>query len=275
MMIYPGPKDQAQSELRKIESFILKTRDPNIPMGPEEALEQINDLLGVSFLVEENNKLKAIASYKTASKDDFDALEAENAKLKECACPYQISYSLDGSFKEKIFACKTMDDKYKKVLEFNIILKAVNAKLKEEKDNAYTERNKLVAFISKLYPSHLARHLEDPNWDADWMNIVFIDTPAGQLSWHIHDSELSLFDHIEYGENNWDGHTTEEKYDRLQNEKLSIQCRNLFSEKIRFKSTVEKIKELLDEDNEHYSYILNEITDLVNKSLTYQYMQQF
>jgi hypothetical protein len=47
--------------------------------------------------------------------------------------------------------------------------------------------------------------------------VVYIDHPEGQLSWHIHDSHLPFFDHVERGngKRSWDGHTTEEKYQRL------------------------------------------------------------
>lgn len=91
------------------------------------------------------------------------------------------------------------------------------AGIERAKNLAYLERNLLVAFLSKLFPSHLAKHPEsDTEWDDDWCTIVFIDAPTGQLSWHIHDSEIGLFDHLEWEENNWDGHTTEEKYERIR-----------------------------------------------------------
>lgn len=86
----------------------------------------------------------------------------------------------------------------------------------EKKNIAYRERNQLVAFLSKLYPSHLAEHpIEDENWEKDWRTIICIHSPAGQLTWHIHDSEADLFFHLGDGHNHWDGHTTEEKYKRL------------------------------------------------------------
>jgi hypothetical protein len=45
---------------------------------------------------------------------------------------------------------------------------------------------------------------------------VFVQLPAGQASWHIHESELGWFDHLERrAGNSWDGHTTPEKYERL------------------------------------------------------------
>lgn len=110
--------------------------------------------------------------------------------------------------------------------------------LKKQKDQAYWERNQLVVALSKLYPSWLGRHeYTDKEWDREWMNIVFIEIPTkythypkvfgvseytirekAQLSWHIHDSELEHFDHLQYrNDKKWDGHTTEEKYKRLKN----------------------------------------------------------
>lgn len=83
-------------------------------------------------------------------------------------------------------------------------------------NDVYRERNQLVAALSKLWPAHLALHAEDDaEWDKEWRNIVFIHAPVGQLSWHIHDSDLPMFSHLSYEENCWDGHSTEEKYRRL------------------------------------------------------------
>lgn len=106
---------------------------------------------------------------------------------------------------------------------------------KKQIDKAYWERNQLVAALSKLFPSHLAKHPEsDPSWEDDWRTIVVIKIPNKtkiffydgrdatriedvQLTWHIHDSEISMFDHLEYDTRFvWDGHTTEEKYKRLR-----------------------------------------------------------
>lgn len=104
--------------------------------------------------------------------------------------------------------------------------------LKKQKDNAYWERNQLVAVLSRLFPSYLTKHPEtDQNWDDDWRTIVVINIPVitrdctgrkidytetKQLTWHIHDSEVTLFDHLIYQDNEWDGHNTEEKYRRLR-----------------------------------------------------------
>jgi hypothetical protein len=89
-------------------------------------------------------------------------------------------------------------------------------RLIQEKQQAYTERNALVAALSKLLPSRLSRHPDDDtDWDDDWRWIVFVNGPTGQMSWHIHDSERPMFDHLEACETAWDGHTTPEKYERL------------------------------------------------------------
>lgn len=91
-------------------------------------------------------------------------------------------------------------------------------KLKIEKNNAYTERNRLVALLSKVFPSELGRHdPQDLTWEKDWFNIVYVNLPTGQCSWHIHDSELYLFSHLKLNLNvKWDGHSTEEKYKRIE-----------------------------------------------------------
>lgn len=96
-------------------------------------------------------------------------------------------------------------------------LESENVRLREAKDGAYRERNQLVAFLSKLYPSHRARHpASDETWENDWRWIICIHSPFGQLSWHIHDSDLPMFEHLETNLNDWDGHSTEEKYRRLE-----------------------------------------------------------
>ena len=102
--------------------------------------------------------------------------------------------------------------------------RAVQARLNQEislreaaiaaKDNAYSERNRLVALLASMYKSSLCQ-TDIPNWEPDWHWCIFIETPEGQLSWHIHDSELPLFSHIPRRAAAWDGHTTEEKYRRV------------------------------------------------------------
>jgi hypothetical protein len=101
----------------------------------------------------------------------------------------------------------------------------LQAKLNEAvaaKDQAYSERNQCVALIAKLaaaqgYAVGLGKHNpKDDNWADDWRNIVYIDLPAGQISWHIHDSELPLFDKVPAYLRAWDGHSTDEEHQRMQ-----------------------------------------------------------
>jgi len=92
--------------------------------------------------------------------------------------------------------------------------------LRAQKNAAYSERNQLVAALSKLFPSHLLIHpAADVTWEEGWRTIVCIHLPAGQAAWHFHDSERHLLSHLKDSDvpecAGWDGHTTEEKYQRL------------------------------------------------------------
>jgi hypothetical protein len=87
--------------------------------------------------------------------------------------------------------------------------------IEKRKDAAYEERNRLVALLARMFPSGLAKTAIE-GWSEDWHNCVYINTPAGQLSWHIHDSQMYLFEGLPPYTGQWDGHTTEEKYDRIE-----------------------------------------------------------
>ncbi len=82
-------------------------------------------------------------------------------------------------------------------------------------DLAYLERNKVVAALARLFPSGI-RKTTDNDWDPEWRNCVFIDLPTGQVSWHYHDREAHLFFGLPPYEKPWDGHSTPEKYERLE-----------------------------------------------------------
>ena len=100
-------------------------------------------------------------------------------------------------------------------------LNALITDLVDRKDNAYAERDKCIALIARMAIAlglevGLGRHKEsDTNWEDDWRNIVFVNLPSGQVSWHIHDSELPMFEFLLVYKGQWDGHTTEEKYQRV------------------------------------------------------------
>lgn len=115
---------------------------------------------------------------------------------------------------------KKINRLYKMLARQNTVLENMRA----SKDLAYMERNKMVCALSKLFPSWLGRHDEaDALWGKEWLNIVYIQLPTGQVSWHIHEDLLPIFAHLEVDlSKKWDGHTTDEKYERL----LSINEKN-------------------------------------------------
>lgn len=80
----------------------------------------------------------------------------------------------------------------------------------------YRERARLIAYLARVYPSVL--HLHRVGGE-DWP-VIYIDTPRGQLSWHLSASDLDLFPDTPWlaarHSPPWDGHTTHEKYLRLE-----------------------------------------------------------
>ena len=83
-----------------------------------------------------------------------------------------------------------------------------------QNDSVYRERNCLVAFLARMFPSGLKK-TDIEGWDPVWHNCVYVDTPHGQLSWHFHDNDADLFNGLPDYTGEWDGHSTEEKYCRL------------------------------------------------------------
>ncbi len=86
--------------------------------------------------------------------------------------------------------------------------------LRHTKDQGYRERNILVRLLASLYPSGIKKTAIE-GWDEEWHNCVYIDFPNGQASWHYHDSEINLFADLPQYTKEYDGHTTEEKYQRI------------------------------------------------------------
>lgn len=102
----------------------------------------------------------------------------------------------------------------------NSTLREKVSRLQREKDDVYFERNQLVAFLSKLYPSGYT-YTEIQGWKPDSCHCVIIDLPTGQASWHFHKSEAQLFEHLTDYKGAWDGHTTEQKYSHIRSFKSS------------------------------------------------------
>lgn len=93
-------------------------------------------------------------------------------------------------------------------------------KAETERDGAYRERAQLLAWLAALHPAvrTLAPDVTEPGWQILYLN----PTTGGQMSWHIAPQDIELFEHVEYvpagsGDQRalWDGHTTEQKYDRI------------------------------------------------------------
>jgi len=80
--------------------------------------------------------------------------------------------------------------------------------------DVYTERSYLVAYLAVKYPAVMSYN--DPN-EPDWP-VIYIESPEGQLSWHIAPHDVEIFSHVkkvEPEEITWDGHSTELKYERI------------------------------------------------------------
>lgn len=87
-----------------------------------------------------------------------------------------------------------------------------------ERDGAYRERARLLAWLAALHPAALAPapDVDEPGWQILYLN----PAAGGQMSWHIAPRDADLFTHVqrvpvEHPRARWDGHTTEEKYQRI------------------------------------------------------------
>ncbi len=97
-------------------------------------------------------------------------------------------------------------------------LRAVIAVKDTTIDLAYEERNRLVVVLAKLYPAsiELDPAVESPE-SSVWAYVVIIDFPTGQISYHIRRSDLKMFSFLRQNAGRvWDGHTTDEKYRRIE-----------------------------------------------------------
>ncbi len=92
-------------------------------------------------------------------------------------------------------------------------------RLRAEKDEAYRQRNHLVAALARLFPSGIrATNIE--GWEPDWHGCVYIDLPTGQISYHYHDSQEALFAALPSYTKTWDGHDKEAVHARLHDLRL-------------------------------------------------------
>jgi hypothetical protein len=90
------------------------------------------------------------------------------------------------------------------------------ATAQQELKAVYRERAHLVAALAALMPGTLS--YADPS-TPEWAVLTLDGGGEGeQLSWHIAPEDLDLFPHMPVTEEGlaWDGHSTEEKYERLR-----------------------------------------------------------
>ena len=152
-----------------------------------------------------------------------EQLQAENARLREwanksaCVMASFISASAlpDSTAWDEIAveAARLLNTSIASTDSSNWLAEH-DAEMEKRKDDAYLERNRVVAALAKLFPSGIAKTAIE-GWSEDWHSCVYIDLPTGQVSWHYHDSHAFLFAGLQPYRGKWDGHSTEEKYDRL------------------------------------------------------------
>lgn len=88
---------------------------------------------------------------------------------------------------------------------------------REQLDAVYGERNRCVAALAHLAQAYgfVVGIGDDLEAEPGWRAVVYIETPRGQVSWHLHETELELFRGLARARVAWDGHTVEAKYARL------------------------------------------------------------
>jgi len=91
------------------------------------------------------------------------------------------------------------------------------ASLREARTAALRERNMCVSLLARMAVTlGLETYLVlDPGEEEEWKHMVGIELPAGQVTFHVHQSELMLFGFLVIEEKRHDGHTTDEKWQRV------------------------------------------------------------
>ena len=89
----------------------------------------------------------------------------------------------------------------------------------ESKNLAYSERNKMLLTLCRISLQKgltvaIGEH-EGEDWEDEWRKVIYIVLPTGQVSFHIHESEIEVFSFLPKYFGGWDGHTTDRKWERL------------------------------------------------------------
>lgn len=86
-----------------------------------------------------------------------------------------------------------------------------------ELDAIYTDRAHILALLALHYSSYIAySDTENTGWA-----VLTLDTPHGQMSWHIAERDMGLFPHVRRADATqaaraYDGHSTAEKHARIR-----------------------------------------------------------
>lgn len=98
-------------------------------------------------------------------------------------------------------------------------LKNEIAMLQSHLSGVYKEQFKLLAALANAavklrMPVLVSKTPEDEPTAEGWKSL-YIKTPSGQMRWDFHDCQEGLFSHHVEADVKFDGHTTEQKYERL------------------------------------------------------------
>ncbi|MEU0991099.1 hypothetical protein [Streptomyces sp. NPDC005953] len=105
----------------------------------------------------------------------------------------------------------------------------------DERDGVYRERARLIALVAGGIAEQAvvapALDIEEPGWQ-----IVYVTLHGRQCSWHISPRDADLFAHLDHvpaddPRAQWDGHTTEEKYERIDSLSLALGTPGPFRER--------------------------------------------
>lgn len=131
-------------------------------------------------------------------------------RLRERLATALWKANTDGAWGEAIDTIERMTDDILAALGPDAARMA--AALGEGDGPVYRERAELVSVLARLFPSSLER--SDPSSGFEY--VVYVDLPAGQVSWHLADSDIDLFEGVPRGQGReWDGHDAAEKSRRL------------------------------------------------------------
>lgn len=162
------------------------------PISVEEAREQ----LGVRNDVEALHE--AMFQKMLAEQWKRRAESAENKVASERAAVLASVKSFDNG----TFAAE------RALAEANANIESMRAD--SSKNKAYREVAEMASALAHLFPSWVLIDPLEPDWP-----VLYAQLPSGQVSWHFSQDDLDLIADIPRGGEPWDGHTREQRSERL------------------------------------------------------------